>query len=85
MVVRGVHSGRTSKPRRLEEGSATEVRLVRQICATVGEMYPTHQRPTVAMRLLLDSRVVDVLMASAPTFVTFSLWQSFFFSGLNNA
>jgi hypothetical protein len=35
-------------------------------------------------RLLLDSRVVDVPMASNPTFVTLSSLKPFFFNGLQN-
>src|SRR4029453_19379335 len=34
--------------------------------------------------LLLDSRVVDVPMASNPTFVTLSSLKPFFFNGLQN-
>jgi hypothetical protein len=33
---------------------------------------------------LLDSRVVDVPMASNPTFVTLSSLKPFFFNGLQN-
>jgi hypothetical protein len=35
-------------------------------------------------RLLLDSRVVDVPMASNPNFVTLSSLKPFFFNGLQN-
>ena len=35
-------------------------------------------------RLLLDSRVVDVPMASNPTFVMLSFLKPFFFNGLKN-
>jgi hypothetical protein len=35
-------------------------------------------------RLLLDSRVVDVLMAYNPTFVLLSFLKPFFFKSLNN-
>ena len=37
-----------------------------------------------AGRLLLDSRVVDMPMASNPTFVTLSSLKPFFFNGLQN-
>src|SRR5262249_48140670 len=39
----------------------------------------------IQRRLLLDSRVVDVPMASNPTFVTLSSVKPFFFNGLQNA
>jgi hypothetical protein len=38
-----------------------------------------------AMRLLLDSRVVDVLMAYNPTFVMLSFLKPLFFNSLKNA
>ena len=39
----------------------------------------------IGMRLLLDSRVVNVPMAYSPTFVTASSLKPFFFNGLQNA
>jgi hypothetical protein len=38
-----------------------------------------------AIRLLLDSRVVDMPMASTPNFVLLSSLQPLFFNGLKNA
>jgi hypothetical protein len=39
----------------------------------------------VAKRLLLDSRVVDMPMASTPNFVMLSSLKPLFFNGLKNA
>ena len=39
----------------------------------------------ILLRLLLDSRVVDMLMASIPNFVILSSFKSLFFKGLRKA
>jgi hypothetical protein len=45
---------------------------------------PLHKQHFV-QRLLLDSRVVDVLMAYNPTFVMLSFLKPLFFNSLKNA
>jgi len=49
-------------------------------------MYKTMARlsPYKAIRLLLDSRVVDLPMAHNPTFVVFSSLKPLFFNSLKN-
>ena len=57
----------------------------------IGEAFPADLPRAAALahgvdqlRLLLDSRVVDVLMAYNPTFVILSSLKSLFFNSLKN-
>jgi hypothetical protein len=56
--------------------------IMRVTCQTSA---PATSRLVFQLRLLLDSRVVDVPRSSTPTFGTSSFWKPFFFNGLQKA